>query len=238
VNLRFFAVISVDASDHQVASISGHGFRRPGGRADSVFFNDVDAAFELVGFSAAKPASQITSAPSTNFILADVHVSNLHVSPEEMAIFWHQYGVVVFFPIASGRYRVIADIGSAARHDPTFAEIQALVSHRAPAGVTLSDPVWLAGFGVNERKVKDYRAGRLFLVGDAAHIHSPAGGQGMNTGMHDAFNLSWKLALVEHGSADPGLLDSYSAERSAVAAQILSDSGRMTSAATLRNPLA
>jgi hypothetical protein len=62
--------------------------------------------------------------------------------------------------------------------------------------VTVTDPVWLSGFRINERKVKDYRAGRLFLSGDAAHIHSPAGGQGMNTGMQDAFNLAWKLALV------------------------------------------
>ena len=67
--------------------------------------------------------------------------------------------------------------------------------------MTLSNPVWLTGFAVNERKVTDYRAGRVFLAGDAAHIHSPAGGQGMNTGMQDAFNLAWKLALVEQGLA-------------------------------------
>jgi FAD binding domain len=107
-----------------------------------------------------------------------------------------------------------------------------------PGNVVLSDPAWLAGFGVNERKVQHYRAGRVFLAGDAAHIHSPAGGQGMNTGMQDAFNLAWKLALVEHGSAAVSLLDSYSLERSPVAEQILADSGRMTTAATLTNPLA
>ncbi len=71
-----------------------------------------------------------------------------------------------------------------------------MLAARGPADVTAHDPVWLSGFRINERKVKDYRYGRVFLAGDAAHIHSPAGGQGMNTGMQDAFNLAWKLALV------------------------------------------
>ena len=93
----------------------------------------------------------------------------------------------------------------------------------------------MAGFSVNERMVSDYRADHVFLAGDAAHVHSPAGGQGMNTGMQDAFNLAWKLALVEAGVVKATLLDSYSPERAAVARQILSDSGRMTRAATIRS---
>ncbi len=79
----------------------------------------------------------------------------------------------------------------------------------------MSDPIWLSAFRINERKVKHYRAGRVFLAGDAAHVHSPAGGQGMHTGMQDAINLAWKLALVCRGASDT-LLDSYSVERSAV----------------------
>ena len=77
----------------------------------------------------------------------------------------------------------------------------------------------------------------MFLAGDAAHIHSPAGGQGMNTGMQDAFNLAWKLALVIEGAAKPTLLDSYSPERTAVGDRVLKNAGRLTEAATLRNPL-
>ena len=80
--------------------------------------------------------------------------------------------------------------------DPTLADVQAVLDARGPGGLTVHDPIWLASFRINERKVADYRAGRVFLAGDAAHIHSPAGGQGMNTGMQDAFNLAWKLALV------------------------------------------
>ena len=94
---------------------------------------------------------------------------------------------------------------------------QSAVDRRGPGGVVLSDPVWLSAFRINERKVTDYRVGRVFLAGDSAHIHSPAGGQGMNTGMQDAFNLAWKLALVCRGDcpSEP-LLSSYSAEREAV----------------------
>ncbi|NHO31198.1 FAD-dependent monooxygenase [Acetobacter fallax] len=171
------------------------------------------------------------------FVLADVHVAGLTVPPDEPAIFWHPDGAVMFFPIASGRCRIIADLGSVPLHAPDLAEMQALVNRRGPGGVILSDPVWLSDFGVNERRVRDYRKGRVFLAGDAAHIHSPAGGQGMNTGMQDAFNLAWKLALVEHRKVSAGLLESYSIERSAVARQILSDSGHMTQVALLKNHL-
>ena len=98
---------------------------------------------------------------------------------------------------------MIADTGASTDHgrppDPTLAEVQAKVDERGPGGLTLSDPVWLATFRINERKVRDYRQGRVLLAGDAAHIHSPAGGQGMNTGMQDAFNLAWKLALIQRG---------------------------------------
>jgi hypothetical protein len=101
--------------------------------------------------------------------------------------------------------------------------------------MTTSNPIWLSAFRINERKVSDYRAGRVFVVGDAAHVHSPAGGQGMNTGMQDAFNLAWKLALVCRGDATEPLLDSFSAERSAVGEEVLKAAGRLTMVATMRN---
>jgi hypothetical protein len=87
--------------------------------------------------------------------------------------------------------------------------------------------------------VSDYRVGRVFLAGDAAHIHSPAGGQGMNTGMQDACNLAWKLALVARGvGAEGPLLASYSPERSGVGDQILAVTSKATAAATLRGTTA
>jgi hypothetical protein len=100
----------------------------------------------------------------------------------------------------------------------------------------MSDPVWLSGFRINERKVGDYRLGRVFVAGDAAHVHSPAGGQGMNTGMQDAVNLAWKLALVCRGTcAADRLLDSYSVERSAVGQQVLDAAGRLTAIGVMKN---
>jgi hypothetical protein len=147
--------------------------------------------------------------------------------------------MLAIFPIAQDRYRIIADLGEIAVDamptDPTLGDVQAVLDRRGPGGMKACAPVWLAGFRINERKVADYRAGRVFLAGDAAHIHSPAGGQGMNTGMHDACNLAWKLALVCRGAgASEPLLSSYSVERSAVGDQVLEGAGRATSLAIMR----
>src|SRR5262249_16469104 len=87
--------------------------------------------------------------------------------------------------------------------------------------------------------VKDYRDGCVFLAGDAAHVHSPAGGQGMNTGMQDAINLAWKLALVCRGFANPEpLLASYSGERSEIGREVIANAGRLTTLSTLQSGLA
>jgi 2-polyprenyl-6-methoxyphenol hydroxylase-like FAD-dependent oxidoreductase len=186
----------------------------------------------------------------SDWVLADVHVDGMPLPANELGIYLHEDGVIAIFPIGPGRYRIIADIGSsidrsahgtnaldgANRENPTLADMQAIVDRRGPGRVVLSDPIWLSSFHINERKVADYRSGRVFVVGDAAHVHSPAGGQGMNTGMQDAINLAWKLALVSNGSCgDKILLNSYSAERSVVGQQVLTAAGRLTAAAVLKN---
>ena len=178
----------------------------------------------------------------TDWFLADIHMQGLPAPETELATYWHKDGVIAIFPITPGRFRMIADVGPAtteAPATPTLEQVQAVLDQRGPGGVVVSDPIWLSGFRINERKVADYRKGRVFVAGDAAHVHSPAGGQGMNTGMQDAINLAWKLALVCRGicPAEP-LLGSYSAERSAVGDRILADAGRLTAAAMLRNPAA
>lgn len=177
----------------------------------------------------------------SDWILADGEAVGLEPK-DRLHIFWHRDGILAFFPIVGDRWRVVADLGAAKgddkRADPTLDEVNALLKLRGSPGIAMSNPYWLAAFRINERKVKDYARGRVFLAGDAAHIHSPAGGQGMNTGMQDAFNLAWKLALVIKGAAKPSLLDSYSPERSGVGEIVLRNAGRLTEAATLRNPIA
>jgi 2-polyprenyl-6-methoxyphenol hydroxylase-like FAD-dependent oxidoreductase len=179
-----------------------------------------------------------TTQPS-DWVLADLRLTGL--TPDKLDIFWHAEGILAFFPIVGDRYRIVADLGPTQGHgrpgEPTLAEVQALVDQRGPGTIRLHDPYWLSYFHINERKVEDYGRGRVFLAGDAAHIHSPAGGQGMNTGMQDAFNLAWKLALVVHGTATPTLLESYSVERSAVGDRVLRNASQMTDIAVMRNPV-
>jgi 2-polyprenyl-6-methoxyphenol hydroxylase-like FAD-dependent oxidoreductase len=183
----------------------------------------------------------------TDWMLADVHLSGLS-KPEEMYIFLHHEGALAIFPIgeastttATPRTRVIANVGTTdpndKRSDPTLDQVQAVLDARGTGSLRASDPVWLSNFTINERKIADYRHGRVFFAGDAAHIHSPAGGQGMNTGIQDAMNLAWKLALVQRKlcSNRELLLSSYSAERSPIAEDVLKSTGQLTSLATMEN---
>jgi len=178
-----------------------------------------------------------TTMPS-DWVLADLRIDGA-LPQDELTIAWTEHGVLAVFPIIGGRFRVVADVGTAAEDapQPTLADIQLLLDDRGPPGLVAHDAYWLSHFRINERKVRDYRSGRVFLAGDAAHIHSPAGGQGMNTGMQDAINLAWKLSLVVAGHAKPALLDSYSPERSAIGEQVLRNAGRLTEIGITRNPL-
>jgi len=175
----------------------------------------------------------------TDWVLADLHLQGLKISPTEIAIFWHEDGPLALFPLGETRYRIIADVGRSNHPhppQPTLEQMQKLANERGLRGVILSNPIWLSGFKINERKVKDYRYGHVFLAGDAAHIHSPAGGQGMNTGMQDAFNLAWKLARAARGFAGAEkLLDSYSVERSAIGDQVLANASRLTALTVVQN---
>jgi 2-polyprenyl-6-methoxyphenol hydroxylase-like FAD-dependent oxidoreductase len=177
----------------------------------------------------------------SDWILADVHMTGYPLPDSEASVYWHKDGAFIVFPISPGRYRLLGDVppsGADTPANPTLEQVQAIIDRRGPSGMRAFDPIWLAGFRINGRKVSRYRWGRAFLAGDAAHIHSPAGGQGMNTGMQDAFNLAWKLALVVRGICGDQLLDSYSPERSHVGDEVLKAAGRLTAVGTLRSPTA
>jgi hypothetical protein len=105
---------------------------------------------------------------------------------------------------------------------PTLEQVRALVARFVPVPATADDLRWSSVFRISHRIVPRYRVGRVFVAGDAAHIHPPTGGQGMNTGLQDAYNLAWKLALDLRGLAHPDLLESYSAERQPVGAAVVS----------------
>jgi 2-polyprenyl-6-methoxyphenol hydroxylase-like FAD-dependent oxidoreductase len=157
-----------------------------------------------------------------SFLLADVSLDNDFPERELMA-YLHAGDAIAFFPMLDGQYRVFVAYKPPMNPsgEVTLEEVQHMIDACGPPNVRAHHPTWCSRFQINQRKVKHYRKGRAFLLGDAAHIHSPVGAQGMNTGMQDAFNLAWKLALVISQHAPDSLLDSYEAEREPVGAALL-----------------
>ncbi len=176
-----------------------------------------------------------------SFILADVQLESA-LARDRVHLFLGDDGVLGVVPFSENRWRIVANIPPDSRDqsllDVTLDEVQALLDRRGPPQDRASDPVWMARFHISHRKVRQFRRLRVFLAGDAAHIHSPAGGQGMNTGIQDAFNLAWKLALVVCGRAPAQLLASYHVEREPVARDVLNLTDRITRMATMRNSVA
>jgi 2-polyprenyl-6-methoxyphenol hydroxylase-like FAD-dependent oxidoreductase len=161
------------------------------------------------------------------------------LSYEEVFAFLHEGNFIGYFPMASGRHRVVIayDPERAPTGDVTLQEIQAAIDICGPTGARASEPVDLTRFHINQRRTEHYRRARIFLAGDAAHIHSPIGAQGMNTGIQDAFNLGWKLALSVNGRASTTLLDSYETEREQVGDALLRATDLTTHLALTRNPV-
>jgi 2-polyprenyl-6-methoxyphenol hydroxylase-like FAD-dependent oxidoreductase len=157
------------------------------------------------------------------FVLADLDADRLE--PGAAHAFLADAGMLLFFPLVEpAAWRLIGwplRPVPAATGAPSHADLQDLVGAYTGDPSALHDPVWATYFRLQHRQAASYRSGRVFLAGDAAHVHSPAGGQGMNIGIQDAWNLGWKLALVAGGTAVPALLDTYQAERQPVAREVL-----------------
>ncbi|MCU1282333.1 MAG: 2-polyprenyl-6-methoxyphenol hydroxylase [bacterium] len=174
-----------------------------------------------------------------DFMLADLAIE--WDAPERLYFFLGKGENVVVFPLRDGKKRIIAMSGrppaEGAAAEPTLDEFATLLGAVCPFAFRFGEVSWTARFRLHHRGVSRYRAGRLFVAGDAAHIHSPAGGQGMNTGIQDAINLGWKLALVARGQAPAAILDSYDEERRPVGQRLLQFTDRLFSMATSSNPL-
>lgn len=162
------------------------------------------------------------------FFVADTQATG-NMVPDELNVYLWQEGFHLFFPMTGkDRWRVIGILPKRLRDrsDVTFNELSPDIQHDAGANLDFKACSWFSTYRIAHRAAEKFRDKRCFLLGDAAHIHSPMGGQGMNTGLQDAYNLAWKLALVVKGQADEKLLDSYEAERLPVARRLLSTTDR------------
>lgn len=172
------------------------------------------------------------------WLMADAR-ADWDASPDEShAFFRSRGGAVVLLPLPGRLWRVVLPfVGERAPGNPTLEEIQTLVDQRIPRKLVLSNPIWLTDFSCQLRLADHYRVGRVFLAGDAAHVHTPAGGQGMNVAIQDAFNLAWKLSLVLSGFSPDWLLDTYETERRPVAEGVLKLTDGIVTMARIANPV-
>jgi 2-polyprenyl-6-methoxyphenol hydroxylase-like FAD-dependent oxidoreductase len=176
-----------------------------------------------------------------HFVLADVRL-DWSLGADHIRLFAGSGGMFAVFPLLDGLQRLLAEVEPASDGSPApvpdLAGFQTLLDRRGPGEGRISDPQWISGFRCHLRQTGRYRVGRTFLCGDACHIHSPMGGQGMNTGIQDAYNLAWKLALAAQGKATEALLATYEPERHAVGQQVLHLTDRLFKMGSLKHPIA
>ncbi len=170
-----------------------------------------------------------------SFVLADVKM-DWPLGTGEVTQFFSPAGLVVVAPLPGGSFRVVATLDQAPEH-PAKADIQQLIDTRGPAGARteVREVTWSSRFRLHHRVVDAYRNGRLLLMGDAAHVHSPAGGQGMNTGLVDSVVLGQSLVKVLRGGQSDAVLDAYGTLRRQAAVEVLRLAGRLTGIATMRS---
>jgi 2-polyprenyl-6-methoxyphenol hydroxylase-like FAD-dependent oxidoreductase len=234
---RGVALVSFTAASEEVACM----LRSADGATEQVrcrYLVGCDGARSTVREGAGIPFEGGTY-PQT-FVLADLEVDG-ELSRGAAHSFIGGEGILLFFPLGMpATWRIVGmrptsqEAGDREQEtEPlTLGELQRICDRFTGGTLRLRDPVWLTYFRVHHRQAARYRSGRVFVAGDAAHVHSPAGAQGMNTGIQDAWNLGWKLALVAHGVADPALLDTYESERLPVGRFVLRFTDRASSVAT------
>ena len=179
-----------------------------------------------------------------SFALADVRLSGgvaAGIPNDQVILYFSPAGLVVVAPLPDGMYRIVATVDEAPQH-PDIAFVQSLLDERGPVAepAVVEEVVWGSRFRVHHRVADAFRDHRILLAGDAAHVHSPAGGQGMNLGIEDAVVLGEHLAQVLDAGADDAVLDEYAATRRHTARGVVSMTSRLTELATAsarRRPL-
>lgn len=169
------------------------------------------------------------------FLIADLQLET-QLSIDQLDSFLGKR-IMAIFPLGKDLYRVVAVSDDSQNSKPDFSEeeIKSMVWERTQGAFKVKAVLWSSPFWIHSKAVERMREGSVFLAGDAAHVHSPIGGQGMNTGLQDAYNLAWKLALVIKGKALPSLLDSYQAERLPVLQKLVQVTEALSKVGTTRN---
>ncbi|OFJ53655.1 FAD-dependent oxidoreductase [Mycolicibacterium grossiae] len=175
-----------------------------------------------------------------DYVLGDVCL-DADIANDQLSIFLARRGFLAVFPMGGRRFRFMATdpdhvTGDAA--EPSLGDIQALYDRTVHVTAKCTALQWSSRFRINSRHMDTLRAGRVFFGGDAAHVHSPAGGQGMNAGIQDMLNLCWKLAMVRRGLARPELLDTYESDRLPVIRDLVAMTERATTVFNSTHPLA
>ncbi len=172
-----------------------------------------------------------------HFMVADVHANQI-ANADAANLFFGKINTMAVFPIRPQIYRLVLDLPQSDLPEVINQDyIQNLVDQCCHKPFKIDTLVWHSKFSINTRMINQLKSERVFFMGDAAHIHSPAGGQGMNTGMQDAYNLAWKLAMTCKQQTKKSILTSYQAERIPVIKDVLEISERMTKFGFLKNSL-
>ncbi|MEU6564878.1 FAD-dependent oxidoreductase [Nocardia nova] len=245
---RFAGLGGVVRRNHRVESLrtTADGYRLTGTNAENSSAFELHARY-VIGADGAHSVVRAAigvqfrgdTYPS-QFVLADVALSQPPCADDEAAINLSPHGVTVIGQLPGGNYRVIATVDADATvpRAPGRSFVDALLTERDIHSHTASEAAWSSRFRVHHRVADRFRDGDVFLVGDAAHVHSPAAGQGMNTGIADAYDVATRLAAVVTGRAEVSVLDGYEQSRRPAAKEVVRFTDRMTRMAMLSNPIA
>lgn len=158
---------------------------------------------------------------------------------DELSVAFADHAFAAFFPMSHDRWRIVGEVPDELleKETITFEDVEKDFAKRLQMDIKLSDPKWISLYHSHHRCVETFHKDNYFLVGDAAHIHSPVGAQGMNTGLQDAYNLAWKLAFVYKKLANSSLLDTYTPERIAFAKRLVATTDRAFNIVISQNPI-